>query len=57
MIPLSADSVRQDGDVFHRAAARILPQLELINADLCCGDLGHGGCPHLVVHPMVLEIR
>ena len=55
--PLSFASVLQDGDVFRRAAARMLQQLKPVYADLCCDDFSHGDFHRWVVHPMVLEIR
>ena len=57
MIPLSFDSILQDGDVFRRAAARMLQHLEPVYADLCGDDLSRGDCHRWVVHPMVLEVR
>ena len=57
MIPPSFGRVRQDGDVFCRAAARVLRHLEPVDANLCCGNLIHSDCLHWVVYPMVLEIR
>jgi hypothetical protein len=57
LISLTFESVRQDGDVFRRAAARMFRHLEPVDTDLYCGDISHGGCPRWVVHPMVLEVR
>ena len=51
------DLVWQDGNVFHRAATRMLRHFEPADTDLYCGDISHGGCPRCMVHPMVLEIR
>ena len=51
------DLVWQDGNVFHRAATRMLRHFEPADTDLYCGYISHGGCPRCMVHPMVLEIR